>query len=105
MQENEYPVIVKTYDLTLWYSQRLSAIPRNYRFTLGQEIQNELISLLLRLTEAIYTKEKKALLKAKAYRFGTRFFHYVKNGEQLQTDRDTACTDGFYNTFGLKKYF
>lgn len=64
MEDNNYPVIVKSYELTLWYIKKLSTLPKNHRFTLGQEIQNELISLMMRLTEAVYSKEKKELLKS-----------------------------------------
>lgn len=64
MQENNYPVIVKSYELTLWYIKKLSTLPKSYRFTLGQEIQNELLALMMRLTEAVYSKEKKELLKS-----------------------------------------
>jgi len=53
MQDNNYPVIVKSYELTLWYIQKLSTLPKNHRFTLGQEIQGELVSLMMRLTEAL----------------------------------------------------
>ncbi|WP_457743948.1 diversity-generating retroelement protein Avd [Sulfurimonas sp.] len=60
---NNYPVVVKSYNLTLWYIKKLSTLPKNHRFSLGQSIQEELISLLLCLTEAIYTKEKREILK------------------------------------------
>jgi hypothetical protein len=62
-KNNNYPVIVKSYNLSLWYIKKLSSLPKNHRFTLGQTIQEELISLLMCLTEAIYTKEKKGILK------------------------------------------
>ena len=62
-KNNDYPVIVKSYNLSLWYIKKLSSLPKNHRFTLGQTIQEELISLLMCLTQAIYTKEKKDILK------------------------------------------
>jgi len=62
-KNNNYPVIIKSYNLTLWYIKKLSTLPKNHRFTLGESIQHELLSLLLNLTEAIYTKEKRELLK------------------------------------------
>lgn len=60
---NNYPVIVKSYNLLLWYIKKLSALPKNHRFTIGETIQRELLELLMNLTEAVYTKEKEELLK------------------------------------------
>jgi len=61
MNEN-YPIIVKTYNLTHWYIEKLSRLPRNHRFTLGEKIQNTLLDLLILLSDAIYSKDKKRLL-------------------------------------------
>lgn len=58
----DYPVIVKTYNLTLWYIKKLNTLPKNHRYTLGEKIQNTLLNLLLILSDAIYSKEKKPLL-------------------------------------------
>ncbi|MEA2029821.1 MAG: hypothetical protein U9N49_12735 [Campylobacterota bacterium] len=55
MNEN-YPIVVKTYNLTLWYTQKLGTLPKNHRFTIGEKIQNTLLDLLLHLSDAIYTK-------------------------------------------------
>ena len=57
MNEN-YPIIVKTYNLTHWYIEKLSRLPKNHRFTLGEKIQNTLLDLLMLLSDAIYSKEK-----------------------------------------------
>lgn len=59
----EYPVIVKTYNLTLWYIKKLNTLPKNHRYTLGEKIQNTLLNLLLILSDTIYSKEKKPLLQ------------------------------------------
>lgn len=40
---NDYPVVVKSYELSLWYIRKLSTLPKNHRFTLGEQIQSELI--------------------------------------------------------------
>jgi len=60
---SDYPVIVKTYNLTLWYIKKLSSLPKNHRYTLGEKIQNTLLNLLLILSDAIYSKDKKSLLQ------------------------------------------
>ena len=59
----DYPVIVKTYNLTLWYIKKLNSLPKNHRYTLGEKIQNSLLNLLLILSDTIYSKEKKPLLQ------------------------------------------
>lgn len=59
----DYPVIVKTYNLTLWYIKKLDSLPKNHRYTLGEKIQNTLLNLLLILSDAIYSKDKKPLLQ------------------------------------------
>ena len=61
MNEN-YPIIVKTYNLTRWYIEKLAKLPKNHRYTLGEKIQNSLISLLMILSDTIYSKNKKELL-------------------------------------------
>lgn len=61
MNEN-YPIIVKSYNLCLWYIQKIATFPKQHRFTLGERIQKSLINLLLTLNETIYAKEKKPLL-------------------------------------------
>ena len=62
MNEN-YPIIVKTYNLTRWYIEKLAKLPRNHRFTLGEKIQNTLLDLLMLLSDAIYSKDKQVLLQ------------------------------------------
>jgi mRNA-degrading endonuclease RelE of RelBE toxin-antitoxin system len=59
----DYPVIVKTYNLTLWYIKKLNSLPKNHRYTLGEKIQNTLLNLLLILSDTIYSREKKPLLQ------------------------------------------
>jgi len=61
MNEN-YPIIVKTYNLTKWYIEKLARLPKNHRFTLGEKVQQSLLDLLTLLSDAIYSKNKKPLL-------------------------------------------
>ena len=58
----DYPIIVKTYNLTRWYIEKLGKLPRNHRYTLGEKVQNSLLNLLLLLNDAVYTKDKRPLL-------------------------------------------
>jgi hypothetical protein len=57
-------VIQKTYDLILWLNPILSRLPRNYRFTLGERIANNLYQLLEGLIEAKYSQEKEEILRS-----------------------------------------
>lgn len=61
MNEN-YPIIVKSYSLVLWYIQKIEKLPKNHRYTLGERIQNSLLELLMILSDTIYSKDKIALL-------------------------------------------
>ena len=61
MNDN-YPVIVKSYELTLWYLKKIEKLPKNHRYSLGEKIQESLLELLLTLSDAIYTASKKSLL-------------------------------------------
>jgi len=61
MNDN-YPVIVKSYDLTLWYLKKIEKLPKNHRFTIGERIQESLLDLVLILSDAIYSSNKKNLL-------------------------------------------
>ncbi|NCR38594.1 MAG: diversity-generating retroelement protein Avd [Microcystis aeruginosa W13-11] len=62
--EKELSVIQKTYDLILWLNPILSRLPRNYRFTLGERIANNLYQLLEGLIEAKYSQEKEEILRS-----------------------------------------
>jgi len=62
MNDN-YPVIVKSYDLTLWYIKKLSSLPKQHRFTLGEKVQNALLNLLLLLSDTVYSPQKMRLLQ------------------------------------------
>ena len=61
---NSYPILVKTYQLTLWYIKKIEKLPKNHRFTLGEKIQNEIIELLLIYSDTIYSSDKKRLLNS-----------------------------------------
>ena len=56
---NELPIIQKTYDLIKWYVPVLNRLPRNYRFSLGERIMNNLYDLLEKLIRARFSKSEK----------------------------------------------
>ena len=54
--------ITKTYDLMHWLFPQIGKFPRDYRFILGDRIENGLLDVLEKLIEARYTKEKLGIL-------------------------------------------
>jgi hypothetical protein len=58
------PIVQKTYDLIKWYVPILNRLPKDYRFSLGQRISNQLYDLLEGLIQARYSSEKLAQLES-----------------------------------------
>lgn len=63
MSDNE-DAITKTYDLMLWLFPQIGKFPKDYRFILGNRIENELLDVCGKLIEARYSKEKGEILRA-----------------------------------------
>lgn len=59
----EVDAITKLYDYILWMIPKIDAFSRNRKFTLGDRIENLLLSTLTVLIEAAYSKNKTDLLK------------------------------------------
>ena len=57
----DYPVIVKTYNLTLWYIKKLNSLPKNHRYTLNTGSVT-LVSLLSIICETKVTLPDGTLL-------------------------------------------
>ena len=55
-------VAVCLYDFALWYLQRTNRFPKNYRVTLGDRIDGQLVHLLALVQRASLRKDKTALL-------------------------------------------
>jgi len=67
MQTNKIaPVILKHYDLILWFFPHISKFSRNYKFLLGDRVENLLLDILTNLTAANYSAEtrRKNLIEA-----------------------------------------
>jgi len=63
MAQEELPIIQRTYDLILWYVPRLNKFPRNFKFVLGDRVQNTLYTFLEGLIRARYRRSKLELLE------------------------------------------
>ncbi|MDP3997305.1 MAG: diversity-generating retroelement protein Avd [bacterium] len=66
MQQKLAPVILKHYDLILWFFPHVSKFSRNYKFLLGDRIENLLLDILSNLITANYSIEarRKNLIEA-----------------------------------------
>jgi len=61
--DNQLPKVVQDcHNLILWLIPQLDKFPRSRRFTLGERLENNLLSILENLVEASYTKQKKSIL-------------------------------------------
>ena len=58
----ELPVIQRVYDLILWYVPRLSKLSRDFKFIMGDRIQETLLRLLEGLILARSSRERLPLL-------------------------------------------
>lgn len=56
------PVVEKHYKLLLWMLPKIANFPKDQRFLLADRIEGILLDILELLIEAVYSKEKKALL-------------------------------------------
>lgn len=63
MSEKE-DALTKTYDLILWLFPQISKFPRDYRYILGNRIENGLLDVMEQLIEARYTRDKAGLLQS-----------------------------------------
>jgi hypothetical protein len=59
----EIPAVTKLYDIILWFLPQVEKFPRDYKFTLGDRIVENLLGSLDTLIEAVYTKDRNALLR------------------------------------------
>jgi hypothetical protein len=61
-QAEHPPIILKTYDFTLWLLPKVEKFNRAYRFTVGERLVSHALDLLLDLVQAAYSAEKTAHL-------------------------------------------
>jgi hypothetical protein len=61
--ESEIPAVTKLYDIILWLIPQIEKFPRDYKFTLGDRILNNIFDSLEAVIEAAYIKDKIHLLR------------------------------------------
>jgi hypothetical protein len=59
----ELPIIQRTYDLILWYIPAINKFPRDFKFVLGDRIQDGLYGMLESLIRARYRRERLEILE------------------------------------------
>lgn len=59
------PVIVlpKIYDLIVWFAPKYALFPKKYKYSLGERINNSMLTILERIIEARYSKKKDHFLR------------------------------------------
>lgn len=62
--KTEASAVAKLYDIILWAFDRVEKYPREYKFTLGDRIVNNLLQTLEQLVTAAYTRDKLPALRA-----------------------------------------
>ena len=60
---NDYPLFNQWYKNLDWLMSMAERLPKHMRFSLAQRIMNHSLDILELIVEAIYTKERKLLLK------------------------------------------
>ncbi len=60
--KEDYPVFVKWELIVDWVLDRCEKFPKNVRFTFSSRISNFTLDVLELIIDAIYTKEKRAIL-------------------------------------------
>ena len=61
-KEYEPRVVVCIYDLTLWFMKKTNRFPKNWRITLGDQIDRILLEMLLLSQKAAMKSDKKSIL-------------------------------------------
>ena len=59
---DELRAVTKTYDFSLWLLPHLGTFSRDYRFSLGNRLEEGILEVLELLVQASYAAEKRALL-------------------------------------------
>ena len=61
--QKELSIVQNTYDLIVWFVPIVKRFPRDYKFTLGDRIQNQMYDILEEMVLARYEKDKLGRLK------------------------------------------
>jgi hypothetical protein len=88
------------HELILWMIPQLDKFPRLRRFTLGERVESNLLTVLERLTEAAYAKQRRELLRDANVKLAvTR--HLWRMGWELRLVSDRSYHHGAELLVGL----
>ncbi len=82
-KDDELPIIRAWYEFTIWLLPKIQKFPRDMRFVLGEKIEQNVLSVLEKLIEAKYKRQRSELLDAvnielEKLRFLLRIAHDLK---------------------------
>jgi len=77
-------VLPLVYDLILWFSGKISAYPKKFKYSLGERLITTLLDILERLIEARYSSKKKSHFLRQANLNLEKFRYLVRLSKDLQ---------------------
>ena len=81
--KSEIPAVTKLYDIILWLIPQVEKFSRDYKFTIGDRIINNLLDGLETIIEAAYTKDKAHLLRK--FNLQVEKLRYLKKMKKMGT--------------------
>jgi 23S rRNA-intervening sequence protein len=84
IQQQELPLIQKTYDLLLWLTNHIITFPRSHKFNLGDRMERHLYGVLENLLRAKFNQDRVAILQT--INLDLEIFRF-----QLRLARDQKC--------------
>ena len=82
--KNDVTVLPVLYDLIVWFSGKISAYPKKFKYSLGERIFNTLLDILERLIEARYSSKKKSHFLRQANILLEKFRYLVRLSKDIQ---------------------
>lgn len=82
--KNDITVLPLLYDLIVWFSGKISAYPKKFKYSLGERITNTLLDILERLIEARYSSKKKSHFLRQANILLEKLRYLVRLSKDLQ---------------------
>lgn len=82
--KSDVVVLPLLYDLIVWLSDKISAYPKKFKYSLGERITNTLLDILERLIEARYSGKKKSHFLRQANILLEKLRYLVRLSKDLQ---------------------
>lgn len=82
--KTDITVLPLLYDLIVWFSGKISAYPKKFKYSIGERITNTLLDILERLIEARYSSKKKSHFLRQANILLEKLRYLVRISKDLQ---------------------